>query len=162
MQWIKEQGTIQSNKRIIKILEDMFKSKTALLTIILTLLLGAVQSFACEIDFEVQGKKKEKYEVGDIVVVKVTVTYTHRVCPEGIEKTKFEGDGMKILKATKWKETEPNVWVRKLQVKVTGNESGELELSAVRTCDKEGGHGTITLASTPVEKAEAKTEEDKS
>ena len=114
---------------------------------------------ACEIEFEIQGEKKDIYEVGDIVIVKIIVTFTHKVCPEGIEKTKYEKDGIKILKATKWKETSSNVWERKLKIEITGNESGKLELSAVRTCDEEGGLGKISLNCKPLEELEAKSEE---
>jgi len=129
--------------------------KLAILSSVLLLFLALNSAKACEIEFKIQGKAKEIYEVGDIVVVKIIVSFTHKVCPEGIEKTKFEKDGIKILKATKWKETSSNVWERKLQLKVIGNQSGKLQLSAVRTCDEEGGLGEITLACHPIEKLEA-------
>ncbi|MEA3445089.1 MAG: hypothetical protein U9R19_10235 [Bacteroidota bacterium] len=132
--------------------------KTTILLSIMLLFLGLNSAKACEIEFEIQGEKKEIYEVGDIVIVKIIVTFTHKVCPEGIEKTKYEKDGVKILKATKWKETSSNVWERKLKIEITGNESGKLELSAVRTCDEEGGLGKISFVCKPLEKLEAKTE----
>jgi len=134
--------------------------KTVILLSVVLMFFGLNQLRACEIEFKILGDKKEVYEVGDIVVVKIIVTYTHKVCPEGIEKTKFEKDGIKILKATKWKETSSNVWERKLKLEIVSNESGELELSAVRTCDEEGGLGKISLKSTPVKKETAKKEKE--
>ncbi|OQX97206.1 MAG: hypothetical protein B6I24_09520 [Bacteroidetes bacterium 4572_128] len=101
--------------------------------------------YSCEIEFEILGKKKETYKSGDIIVVKVKVIYTHRVCTETIKSTKFNTNGGKILKATKWKETSTNVWERKLKLEVIGNKDGKLNLVAVRTCDKTGGFGSIDI-----------------
>jgi len=107
---------------------------------------------ACEIEFKVEGKKKEKYDQGDEIIVKVTVTFTHRVCQLGIENTQFNAKGLKIESATKWKEVSENVWERKLKIKVTGTESGKMTLTGTRTCDKEGGKGSINLYSLPLKK----------
>lgn len=100
---------------------------------------------ACEFEFEVDGTKKEVYKEGDIVVVKVKVSFTHRICPMGIKETKFDSKGIKIIGATDWKETSPGVWERKLQAKVTGTKNGKLSISGSRTCDKTGGFGTINF-----------------
>ena len=104
---------------------------------------------ACDIELKVEGQKKENYNTGDEIVVKVTVTFKHRVCELGIENTKFDTEGLKIESATKWKEVTPNVWERKLKIIVTGNQTGKLILNATRSCDKEGGKGSITLNSYP-------------
>ena len=106
--------------------------------------------FACEIDFSVVGTKKATYNVGDEIVIKVEVTFTHRNCPEGIEKTKFKTNGLKVIGKTKWEETSPGVFIRKLKVKVTGSKKGKVSINAVRTCDKEGGFGSLTLKAEPV------------
>lgn len=107
---------------------------------------------ACEIEFEVvdgnkkeDGDKKEVYKEGDVLVIKVKATLTHRFCTIGINKTRFYSDGLKVLGATDWKETSTNIWERKLKVKVTDNDSGKLMISAKRTCDKQGGFGSLTL-----------------
>lgn len=116
------------------------------LTILSLLLFLTVTSLmACEITFEVQGDKKDNFSKNEVIVVKVKVVYTHRICTEGIEATKFGGKGTQILRATKWVETSTGVWERKLQVKITGADSGELRISAKRTCDKEGGYGEINF-----------------
>lgn len=107
-------------------------------------------AFSCEIDLKVDEKsKKETYKVGDVIVIKVKVTLTHRVCTLTIDKTKFDTKGLKIEGATDWKETSNGVYERKLKVKVTGTKNGKLSLSAVRTCDKTGGYGTLSLESEP-------------
>lgn len=102
---------------------------------------------ACNIEFEVQGTAKAKYKVGDEVVVKVKIHLTHRVCPVAMKDTKLDAKGMEILGATDWKEVEPGSWERKVKMKVTGSKNGKLQLTATRTCDKEGGLGTLTLLS---------------
>jgi len=105
---------------------------------------------ACEIEFEVQGEKKEAYTVGDEIIIKVTVILTHRVCPEGIKKTSFESDGLKVVGAKEWEQINDRKFERLLKVKVTGTENGKVTISATRTCDKDGGFGSITLQANPV------------
>jgi len=103
-----------------------------------------VPALACEIEFEVSEKsQKEVYNVGDEIIVTVQVSFTHRVCSEGIDLTKFDADGVKVAQATKWREIKPGVWERKLKLEVIGNHSGDLSLTATRTCDKEGGFGSL-------------------
>ncbi|MFH2144115.1 MAG: hypothetical protein ABIJ97_16940 [Bacteroidota bacterium] len=120
-------------------------TKAILLIGMLFLVLNIQKSIACEIEFEIDGEKKEQYKVGDEVVIKVKITFTHRVCTVGIKQTKFESKGVKILTATDWKETSPGVWERKLKIKIEEPKKGKVELSATRTCDKEGGFNSIVL-----------------
>lgn len=111
-----------------------------------TVLLIGQQVQACEIEFTVMGdEKKESFKVGDEIIVKVEVVYTHRVCPEGIENTKFKYEGVKVLGATKWKEIANGKFERKLKLKVVEGGEKELVLEAIRKCDKEGGYGKLTL-----------------
>ena len=109
------------------------------------LLFSTNYTSACEIEIKVDGEQKEEYKIGDEIVIHVRVEFTHRVCPEGIKKTKFDTKGFKILKGTPWKETSTGVWERKLKVQVTKSKKGKLLLSATRTCEKDGGFGEITL-----------------
>lgn len=111
-----------------------------------SILLVNQQLKACEIEFAIMGdEKKESFKVGDEIIVKVKVIFTHRVCPEGIENTKFKYEGVKVLGATKWKEYAKGKFERKLKLKVLKGNSPEMILEAIRTCDKEGGYGKIKL-----------------
>lgn len=101
--------------------------------------------FACEIEFEVQGTKKETYKAGDEIIVKVRVTLTHRVCNVAMNNTKFDTKGLEMLGGTDWKEVSPGVWERKLKMKAQKTKNGKLILTVTRTCDKEGGSGTLTM-----------------
>jgi len=117
-----------------------------LIVLVMLLTAGIVPALACEIEFEVAEKSaKEVYQTGDEIIVTVTVILTHRNCHVGIQDTDFDGDGLKIKQATKWQEVKPGMWERKLKVEVIGNKTGELSLSASRTCNKEGGYGIIEL-----------------
>ena len=129
----------------------LFLSKTLILTSVLFIINIGITA-ACEIDVTVVSGEKEKYSVGDELVIKVKVTLTHRVCTSDIKQTKFDVKGIKILSATDWKELSPGVYERKLKVKVTGTKSGKLKFSATRTCDKTGGFGTINLIAEPIKK----------
>ena len=100
---------------------------------------------ACELEFKVVSEVKDSYSVGDEVVVAVTVLYTHRVCPIGIDATKFNFKGVKVLGATKWKELSAGKYVRKFKMKITEDTKGKHILSATRTCEKDGGAGSISL-----------------
>jgi uncharacterized membrane protein len=109
------------------------------------LLISATMANACEIDFKVIKDKKDKYSPGDVLIAKVTVIYTHRNCPEGIDATKFDTKGVKVLGATKWTETSTGTWERKLKLKIEDGAKDKATLNAIRTCDKEGGFGSLTL-----------------
>lgn len=128
--------------------------KTVVITVAILLFATINQIQACDIKFTVQGEQKEIYEIGDEIILTLLVKYTHRVCPEGIKNTQFETQGVKILQGTKWKEFKPGLWGRKLKIEITGNEDGKVTVSAIRTCEKEGGFGSITLKAKPIKKPE--------
>ncbi|MCK5742681.1 MAG: hypothetical protein KAH48_10715 [Chlorobi bacterium] len=100
---------------------------------------------ACEIDLEIVKGKKASYEVGDVIIVKVEVFLTHRNCPEPLNATKYNQVGLKILKNTKWKNPSANTYTQKLKIKITEAGTKKISLGAVRTCDKTGGVGNITI-----------------
>ncbi len=114
------------------------------------LLIPVKQITACDIDFEVVQGEKEVYERGDTVIVHVEVTLTHRTCPVGIKKTKFRMNGLKVIAATSWSQQSTMIWHRKLKIVVKSNEDGELMLNGIRTCDKDGGFGSLTLEAKPL------------
>lgn len=109
---------------------------------------------ACEIDFEIIKNEKAVYDTSDVLVVAVTVTLTHRVCPISIQKTQFKTVGVKIAGATKWKQHSRMKYTRKLKVKVTGTQDGKLLINGIRTCDREGGSGSLVLKSVPLQPTE--------
>jgi hypothetical protein len=111
----------------------------------LLILSGTSISKACEIEFRILENPKAQYSPGEELIVKVKVKFTHRVCPEGIENTKFNSDGIKITGATKWVETSPGTFERKLKILVTSDASGTAVLKAVRSCEKDGGLGVLQV-----------------
>ena len=133
-------------------MKSLIKSKTAIF-----LMLGLFffsfstqEAKACEIEFEIVNGKKATYETGDIIVVKVLVTLTHRVCPEALEKTKFNMNGMKVVGATGWKQVSAMDYERKLKIEIKSNKDGKLIFNAIRTCDKDGGFGALKLEGIPL------------
>lgn len=125
-------------------MKTLNKSYATLIIGIFLLLFTAGKTLACDIEMTIEGSKTT-FKKGDEVIVKVKVTLTHRVCTLGIKQTKFEGKGCQILQGTDWVETSPGVWERKLKVKITDPKKGKATLSVTRTCDKEGGYGSITI-----------------
>ena len=106
---------------------------------------------ACEIEFEILKGEKEVYNVGDTIVVKVTVALTHRSCPVALKKTKFTTNGMKVIQSTSWKKLSANDYERKLKIIITGTKGNKVSLNAVRECDKDGGFGSMKLETVPIE-----------
>ncbi len=100
---------------------------------------------ACDIDFDVVSGEKDKYKTGDELIIKVRVFFTHRNCPEGIDATKFKLDGIKVVGQKSWTEEGTGIYERLLKIKVTDNGKEKSSIEAVRTCDKEGGYGKLTL-----------------
>ncbi len=116
--------------------------------IVLLFLIGLVtyHAMACEISFSVSEKyKKEVYKPGDEVIIEVQVQLTHRVCPLEIKKTKFTYENLRILGVTEWKEVKPGFFIRQIKALVTEEKPGDVKLSAIRKCDKEGGYSVCTL-----------------
>lgn len=106
---------------------------------------------ACDIEFEILKGKKEVYTVGDTIIVKVKVSLTHRSCPVKLRKTQFKLNGMKVLKATRWKKLSSMDYERKLKIIITGTEGNEVTLNAIRECEKDGGFGSLKLETVPKE-----------
>lgn len=124
--------------------------KTIILTILFLIFAGLNGVFACEFEFEITKGKKDVYSKGDILIVEVTASFTHRVCPLAIEDTKFKTKGLKVAGARDWVEKSPGVYTRILKLEVTGTEDGKIVLNASRSCDSEGGFGALTLQCEPV------------
>jgi hypothetical protein len=121
--------------------------KSLLIAMLLYLITGIVS--ACEISFAVEGKEKAKYEIGEIVIIKVTIELTHNNCPVALKDTKIQGSGIEIVGATEWKNPTDSKWERKVKVKIISTKEGKATITAKRTCEKDGGWGTFTLKATP-------------
>lgn len=128
--------------------------KKWILPILLALFFTSFSNFeakACEIDFEIIKGKKDVYQVGDEIVVKVIVELTHRSCPEALKKTKFKMNGMKVTGSTGWKQITTMIYERKLKITITGTDNGKVTINVIRECDKDGGFGSLKLEAVPKE-----------
>lgn len=127
-------------------MESVMK-KLNILPILIFILMGltAYQAEACHVDFKVLEGEKTKYCAGDKLTVEVHVVYTHKRCPISIDDTKFKMSGIKVVGSTKWKTTNNRSYTRKLKLVVKGKKKANATLTAVRTCDLEGGFGEMKL-----------------
>lgn len=126
------------------------KTIVKLLILIILLTAGTIKLKACDISFEIIQNKKEKYDIGDTLVIKVLVILTHRICPEGIKATKFQLAGLKVIGAKEWIETSRGEYERELKLVVTGTETGKVIINGIRKCEKEGGFGSLELKAEPI------------
>ncbi len=122
----------------------MFKINNLIITAIVFFTLIS-SAFSCDIYFSVINNKKTQYQIGDELVLKVKIHNTHRSCPEDINKVKFEENGIKILTATRWSETQSGIFERKLKLKVEERKNGKASIKVIRICDKEGGKKTFSI-----------------
>ena len=125
---------------------------------LLSIVLGAFilsatiqEAQACEIEYEIIKGKKEVYQVGDTIIVKVKVSLTHRSCPIAMKDTKFKLNGMKVLQATGWKQLSSMDFERKLKIVITDNKSDKVTINTIRECEKDGGFGSLKLETVPIE-----------
>lgn len=112
------------------------------------LFIGVTVASACEITMKVVENEQETYKVGDELVVEVHLQFTHRNCHVSVKDTKFQYQGVQILGATDWKRVSDMEYTRKLKVKVIAvdaNKKGKTQIVAVRSCEKEGGMGSIEI-----------------
>jgi hypothetical protein len=105
----------------------------------------SVQSQACDFEFKVVGEIKSVYKVGDEIIVIVTVKLSHRVCHETLDEVKFNFSGLKVLGATKWTEITGKEFERKFKLQVVDEAKATYTMSASRSCDKDGGRGSIAF-----------------
>ena len=119
----------------------MRSKKLTMLTVMVVFIVFSIAAFPCDITITKSDDKEVK--VGDIIILKIDVTLTHRVCNLGPEDTKFETEGMKILAATSWKEIEPGQLQRKLKIEV--EKAGEVTLKVIRDCRKGGAKSDYKL-----------------
>lgn len=121
----------------------MKKVIAGIVLIVAIMMVFSQQVNACEISFKIASEEKQTYKVGEEIVVTLEVVLTHRNCSEGIDATKYDFTGVKVLGATKWKEISGGKFERKFKLQVTDDEKGKHLMSATRTCDRDGGAGSI-------------------
>lgn len=115
--------------------------------LIFTFLFILFKVFSCEIVLTIEKGQRDKYKKGDEVIVKVEVLLTHRNCSHVLDETKFETSGVKILSATKWKEIEKGMWVKKLKIKITAEQGTKARLEVKRICEKGGATKFLEFSS---------------
>lgn len=127
-------------------MRNLAKSITkSISALVFVFLLSAASLFACDIEWSIIKGEKKVYKAGDELMIKVSVHYTHRNCPEDISKTKLKTEGIKVKKATKWSQKSTGNYERKFIIIIEEDGKKELKIDATRTCDKEGGFGELTL-----------------
>jgi hypothetical protein len=120
-----------------------------ILSIFLITIFSTQQAKACEIKFDIVQGEKSTYNQGDTIVMIVKVSLTHRSCPVALKKTEFKMNGLKVIGATEWKQLSAMEYERKLKSIVLSNKDGKIVISAIRTCDKDGGFGSLELKAVP-------------
>ena len=102
---------------------NVFKTSFLLISVIL-LLFNANTLLGCNIKFKVLGEEKEIYDVDDIIDVRLTVAFSHRVCPTAVKDTDFNANGLEIVEETEWeakKRGRMMTYERELKLKVKAN-----------------------------------------
>jgi hypothetical protein len=122
------------------------KSLSSIIILFFLSMLFPVITKACEIIVSIDRTKKEIYKTGDVVVVKITVVLKHRNCDVDINETTIKVSGSQITGTTKWVNTKGRTWERKIKVKILGNQSNQSLIIAERICDRDGGKGSLLLA----------------
>jgi hypothetical protein len=107
--------------------------------IILLFIVFAISSYACEITFS---PDKPKYKIGDTVILKMIVKWTHKTCIKEAVEPALKLSDMEMTAKTKFKETAPGLWEIKYKMKVIGNKAA---VNAYEDCSKGGGTGNIKL-----------------
>jgi hypothetical protein len=129
-------------------LRNVMKKIIQLLLISVLVAVAPSIAKACEIVIAVDGMQKEKYKAGEIVVLKITVVLKHRNCDVSIDETAIRVSGSQVTAATKWVNTEGRTWEKRIKLKIVDDKSGRATITAERTCEKDGGKGSITLFTT--------------
>lgn len=126
--------------------------RRSIFSLLIAFTLGLSDLSACEIFFEVIENQKEKYSINDTIVIKANVILTHRICPVGMAHTEFETTGLAIIDEGEWVETDTGMWEKEIKLVVIGTKSGDISITGIRKCEKEGGKGTLKIQSEALKK----------
>jgi len=118
--------------KLVQYLGHMKTNRLALWLIVFLVVLAPMFSWSCHVDIQLQPGVPPT--VGAIGIIIVTITQTHNPCLIAIEKTKIKATGFIIIGATRWKESKPQVFIRKYKVKF--QESGEALFEVNRICPR--------------------------
>lgn len=116
-----------------------------LFLIIVFTLINIVIVEACKIEYTIIDKKETLYKVNDELIIEIKIVLTHRVCPVSLKETKFKYQGIEIVGATAWKQISAMEYTRKIKIKIVEDKKNRCQITASRTCDHEGGLGTIII-----------------
>ena len=120
------------------------------LVALLLFVVTAVSSYACSIEFTLQDNKGKtvnpaKVKVGEEYVLVVRFETTHGNCGIPVDATKFKLDGIKVVKASDWKDEGNEVYTRKLKIKITENNKDAVSLVVERVCGRGGALAEYSL-----------------
>ncbi|MBR5784508.1 MAG: hypothetical protein IKY43_05005 [Bacteroidales bacterium] len=121
-----------------------------ILVALLLFVATAVSSYACSIEFVLQDNKGKtvnpaKVKVGEEYVLVVRFETTHGNCGIPVDATKFKLDGIKVVKASDWKDEGNEVYTRKLKIKITENNKDAVSLIVERVCGRGGALAEYSL-----------------
>ena len=109
------------------------------ITFLVFLILGVNTLYACNMQVKETGEEKESYSPGDILILEVTVSASHRNCTMGLDDVQFKGNGIVLLGAKKWEQPSAGKNTRLIKVKIADDAKDEASLVVRRECSKGGG-----------------------
>ena len=109
------------------------------LSLALLITFSAVAVYACDIFLTTD---KEKYKIGDTVVLKMEVKWTHKTCVKEAVEPVLKLSGLELVAKTKFKEKSSGLWEVKFKMKVTEKNAS---INAYEDCPKGGGIANIKL-----------------
>ncbi len=105
---------------------------------------SAVPLLACDIGIALSSSSGQ---VGDTVVVNVTVQQTHRMCLVPIEDTQFTFVGVEFVSDTPWAKTSSTSHEKQITVQLVTPGEGSVEV--IRECSRGGDRTVATIAIDP-------------
>jgi len=86
--------------------------------------------------FEIINNKKEIYQLGETLVVKINAIQNTRACTNGVEKTRIFTKGLTLVSQTQWTKLESNTYEKNVTVTVKGNKKNDARITAFRQTDR--------------------------
>jgi hypothetical protein len=106
---------------------------------IFAFIIVTVEASACDI---LLSSDKDQYKVGDVIVVKMEVKWTHKTCIKEDVEPSLKLVGLELVAKTKFKEISPGIWDVKYKMKVTGKNAS---INAYEDCSKGGGSANLKI-----------------
>jgi hypothetical protein len=101
------------------------------------MLLGSLAVTQAQVKLTLTQGAKNVYNTGDKVEVTIEVSVPPETCADGLEQVELFQSGIDIERQSNWTEIRKGLWIKKINITISGNKKGYGMLTVIRRTDKQ-------------------------